>query len=254
VARRLGFQREIVVHEHDIRLAAFPRGVQPLTVAFASDFHAGPITHPDLLRLACDRLCEAGADLLLLGGDFISFEARHIDQLAKGLGAVPAPLGRFAVLGNHDLWADDRRIAQALDAAGIRVLVNESVRLPEPYGDVRLAGLDDPWTGEPDPERAFSGEFPVTIALMHSPSGLLWLDNRAFSLALCGHTHGGQIALPGGIPIVISRGPLCRRYSRGRFALGDGRTLITSVGVGCSDLPFRTFSPAEIVLCRLRAT
>jgi predicted MPP superfamily phosphohydrolase len=86
---------------------------------------------------------------------------------------------------------------------------------------------------------------------MHAPSGLLDLGEERFDLALCGHTHGGQLALPGGIPIVVPQGPLSRRYARGRFPVGDAGTLVVSVGLGCVVLPLRTFADPEIVICTL---
>jgi predicted MPP superfamily phosphohydrolase len=86
---------------------------------------------------------------------------------------------------------------------------------------------------------------------MHAPSGLLDLGPERFHLALCGHTHGGQIALPGGVPILVPWGALSRQYARGRFELSDGATLIVSVGIGCVVVPFRLFSKPEIVICTL---
>ncbi len=86
---------------------------------------------------------------------------------------------------------------------------------------------------------------------MHAPSGLLDLGQERFNLALCGHTHGGQIALPGGAPILVPWGPLSRRYARGRFELSDGATLIVSVGIGCVVVPVRLFTHPEVVVCTL---
>ena len=73
---------------------------------------------------AAQVLADAQPDVLLLGGDFVSLEARYIEPLAQALGQIPAPYGRFAVLGNHDLWADDYPIRRYLSHAGIQVLVN----------------------------------------------------------------------------------------------------------------------------------
>ena len=144
---------------------------------------------------------------------------------------MAAPLGRFGVLGNHDLWADDRAIVGALTADGGRVLVNERATLPAPYEHVSICGLDDPWTGMRDPQRALQGADGVRIVLMQAPEALLLLEAERFDLAVCGHTHGGHIALPGGVPIVVP-GPLSRRYPHGRFELTSGlagpRTLIVS--------------------------
>ncbi|HYC32377.1 MAG TPA: metallophosphoesterase, partial [Gemmatimonadales bacterium] len=196
-------------------------------------------------------LAAARPDLVLFGGDFVGTDAHAIGELAPLLGEVPAPLGRYAVLGNHDWWTDAAIVAGGLEAAGVTLLLNRSVRLPAPFEDVVVCGLDDPWAGHPDPVRAFAGAEGIRIVLMHQPSGLLDIGDRPFAVAMCGHTHGGQIALPGGIPVVVPHGRLSRRYARGRYALEGGRVLIVSRGIGCSTLPFRMFAPPEVVVCDL---
>ena len=223
----------------------------PLRIAYASDFHAGPTTDARILKAGCVQLREASADLLLLGGDFVTARPSEIDWLAGELGTIPAPLGRFAVLGNHDHWSDPSYVAQRLEAAGIRVLTNSNVRLREPFDRVWVCGLDDHGSGHPDAKTALQGAHGIRVVLMHAPSGLLDLGAERFDLALCGHTHGGQLALPGGIPIVVPPGPLCRRYARGRFRIREGSTLVVSVGLGCVVLPFRTFADPEVVICTL---
>jgi predicted MPP superfamily phosphohydrolase len=89
------------------------------------------------------------------------------------------------------------------------------------------------------------------IVLMHSPEGLKSIGGRHFDLALCGHTHGGQIALPWGAPVFVPGGSLNRRYHRGRYEVGGTRprTLLVSRGVGCSTLPVRLFAAPEVHLC-----
>jgi predicted MPP superfamily phosphohydrolase len=223
----------------------------PLKLAYASDFHAGPTTDPAILRAACTELRATAPDLLLLGGDFVTLVPSEIDWLAPELGSIPAPLGRFAVLGNHDYWSDAPYIARRLEAAGIRVLTNANVRLAPPFDQVWICGIDDHWCGHPDAAAALSGADGIRVVLMHAPSGLLDLAEEHFDLALCGHTHGGQLALPGGIPIVVPHGPLSRRYARGRYGIEGGRTLLVSVGVGCVVLPLRLFADPEIIVCDL---
>jgi predicted MPP superfamily phosphohydrolase len=95
----------VTTTKHDIFKARWPQDTPPLRIAFASDFHAGPTTHPDLWAAACDALDRAKPDVVLLGGDFVVLEARHVDTLAKRLARVAAPLGCYAVLGNHDYYA-----------------------------------------------------------------------------------------------------------------------------------------------------
>ncbi len=89
------------------------------------------------------------------------------------------------------------------------------------------------------------------IVLMHSPDGIAMLGDRPFDLALAGHTHGGQIALPGGRPLIVPGRPLNRTYARGRFDVdGTGaRTLLVSRGIGTSAVPVRLFAAPEVHLC-----
>ena len=202
-----------------------------------------------LLRAACTALRAAAPDVLLLGGDFVTFAASEIEWLACELATIPAPFGRYAVLGNHDWCTDPDLITRTLEAVGIRVLTNSNVRLDPPFHEVWVCGLDDHGYGQPDAAAALAGADGVRILLMHAPSGLLDIAEERFDLAFCGHTHGGQIALPDGTPIVVPHGRLSRRYSRGRFDFEDGRTLVVSVGLGCVLLPLRLFADPEIVLC-----
>ncbi len=249
LARALGFPPTVGTTRHEVVVERGTRAMPPLKVAYASDFHAGATTDPGVLRAACAALRAEAPDVLLLGGDFVTLAPEEADWLIAELGTVPAPLGRFAVLGNHDWWSDHRHIVRRLQTAGIQVLINRNVRLDPPFDRISICGLDDHWCGTPDGAAAFAGAESIRILLMHSPSGLLDLNRERFDLAMCGHTHGGQVALPGGKAILVPHGRLSRRYSRGRFELAAGGTLIVSVGVGCVLLPLRLFAKPEIVAC-----
>ena len=251
LARALGIRPSVRVTRHAIEIDHEPAQMPPLRLAYASDFHAGPTTDPSVLLAACAELRAVAPDILLLGGDFVTLVPGEIDWLAAELGSIPAPFGRFAVLGNHDWWSEASHIARRLEAAGIQVLTNRNVQLEPPYSDVWICGVDDHSCGSPDAAAALTGADGIRIVLMHAPSGLLDLAGEHFDLALCGHTHGGQLALPGGIPIVVPHGRLSRRYSRGRYEVETGGTLVVSVGLGCVVLPLRLFADPEIVVCNL---
>jgi len=224
------------------------RGEPRLTLGFASDLHAGPTTPQRTLEEAFLHLRAFDPDVLLLGGDFVLFDARHCERLVPLIRSVRAPLGRFAVLGNHDLWADDRRIAATLERAGVQLLVNRTVRLPGRA--VSLGGLDDVWTGEPRYQDAFRDREKVHVLLMHSPDHAPQLPRSlAFDLALCGHTHGGQVSLPSGRPIFMVSA-LSRRYAFGRFDLPQG-PMFVSRGVGNVEFPMRAFAAPDVLCVRL---
>ena len=250
LARRFLLHGRIAVRTHEFRINRWGRG-RPLRIVFASDFHAGPVTHPELLNEASRAIAGGKPDLLLLGGDFISPHARYVDGLADRLRQIDAPLGKFAVLGNHDLYADDEYIVERLASAGVRTLNNESVRLAPPFDGIFLCGLDDPTVGSPDGVAALRDADGVRIVLMHSPEGLLSLAGHDFDVAFCGHTHGGQVAFPGGRPVWMPGGPLNRLYAHGVHQLRDhgDATLLVSRGIGCSGVPVRLFARPEVHVC-----
>jgi predicted MPP superfamily phosphohydrolase len=253
LAWALGWQRRVERHEHDVAARGWPEGLRPLTLAFGSDFHAGPTTDPRLIDLAFARMAEARPDVLLLGGDFVYIDARFIEPIARAVERTEAPLGKFAVLGNHDLWADYRHVTRRLEEAGVRVLVNESAALPAPFDHVSICGVDEYWSGDADAEKAFAGANGTRVLLIHSPATLRAVNGHPFAVALCGHTHGGHLALPGGKPIWIPQPELNAPYTHGRFQLAPPHdaALLVSRGVGALEVPFRTFAPPDVLVCRL---
>ncbi len=245
----LGMQRAVRVVEHRVATPRWPAGLRPLRLAFASDLHAGPTTHPSVLDEGFAVLAAQRADAILLGGDYVFLTAAHISAVAERVARLHAPLGLYGVMGNHDLWADDAAITAALTAAGARMLVNERVALPAPFEQVALVGLDDPWTGVRT-AAPFRDDDRVRIVLVHAPEALLHLGDQPFELAICGHTHGGHVALPGGIPI-LAPGPLSRRYAHGRHALAHERTLIVSRGVGSTEVAPRFYADPDITVVEI---
>jgi predicted MPP superfamily phosphohydrolase len=229
--------------------AARAASAPPLRIAFASDFHAGATTARRVLASACAQLEALKPDVLLLGGDLVSVRADDIHALAPLLAKVHAPLGKFGVFGNHDLRANRPVIADAMAKAGVRMLVNEVVRLPAPHDDVSIIGFDDPIRGAPRGE-LLDTVGGVRILLMHAPDGLLAAGDRHFDLAVAGHTHGGQIVMPGGVMPYLPHGALSREYPVGVYHLEpDGaRTLLVSRGVGCSTVPIRFGCASEVHL------
>ncbi|MBA3319195.1 MAG: metallophosphoesterase, partial [Gemmatimonadales bacterium] len=114
--RALGLQPRVrtVRQRIDVSLQAAP--ARPLRIAYASDLHAGPATNPDLLEAAYRALRAAEPDVLLLGGDFVSSDKAAVDSVATAMGSIPAPYGRFAVLGNHDWWCGADHITARLES------------------------------------------------------------------------------------------------------------------------------------------
>lgn len=235
------------VLRHRFELLPPVAGRRPLRLAFISDLHLGVLTPMKLVEQAFASLQEAEPDVLVMGGDYVSLEVNEkmAAQLARLVGDFRADL-KLAVLGNHDLWTRHELIEDALIAGGARVLLNEAVRLPAPHDDVAIVGLDDPWTGQVDPEKAFADvDAPVKLVLSHAPESVPLVKGRGVSLLMCGHTHGGQVAAPWG-PILVE-GHLSRRWPFGLHEI-DGMQLFVSRGVGFSDLPVRSFAPSDVAV------
>lgn len=220
-----------------------------------------------------DRTNALGADLVLLGGDFVCtsrFVLRSwpAAEWARLLGGLKAPLGVYSVLGNHDWWHGElphlppdraRAVVRALDAVGIPVLENQALRLKAGGRPFWLLGLGDQVAVRLAPRR-FQGvdDLPGTLAqvtddapallLAHEPDIFRRQPAPRVALTLSGHTHGGQVRLFGWSPVVPSA------YGS-RYALGhveeDGRHLIVSGGLGTSIVPVRLGVPPEIVRIRL---
>jgi predicted MPP superfamily phosphohydrolase len=239
------------ITEYTVARAEF-LGRIPFRLAFVSDLHIGPTTNARLLENAFSALEREKTDVVILGGDYVFLDAsdREMTILGRLVRTLTAPL-KLAVLGNHDIWTNRTAITRTLEACGVRVLVNESVRLPHPYGDVAVAGIDEPRAGIADAEEALAGTLDATmrISVCHSPNGAFDVLAKT-DLFLAGHTHGGQIAFPGGLPIILPKGKGCRKWSYGSYRC-RGTMIIVSRGVGCTELPIRMFAKPEIVVIEL---
>jgi predicted MPP superfamily phosphohydrolase len=245
----------LVRNDHTLALPAWPRGLSGLRVALISDVHAGaPFIDEAKLRSLVAMTNAADPDLVVLLGDYIvgsEIGARHVDPepIAAALAGLRARLGVFAVLGNHDVWFDGKRVQRAFEASGIRVLVNDAVELRRDGASVWLVGLADIVTGKPRPElvNELPGDAPVLVA-EHNPDIFPSLPDRAV-LTLAGHTHGGQVRIPLlGRPVVPSR--FGQRYAAGHVVEGGSHLFVTT-GVGTSNLPIRFGVPPEIAVLTL---
>ncbi|HEV7336587.1 MAG TPA: metallophosphoesterase [Bosea sp. (in: a-proteobacteria)] len=261
------------VTRYRVKPAGWPEG-QSLRLAAISDLHVGgPHVPVSRVREIVDLTNLLRPDLILLLGDFIASRSKRRDDppeaaWAAELARLQAPHGRFAVLGNHDWWHDDRaqrdyrgptEVRLALEAAGIPVLENDALRLETRAGPLWVAGLGDqlaflrPRRGQRRGTHDLAGtlakiddDAPV-ILMAHEPDIFARVPARV-SLTLSGHTHGGQVRILGWSPIVPSH--YGNRYAYGHV-VERGRNLIVSGGVGTSKLPLRLGVPPEIVLVEL---
>jgi predicted MPP superfamily phosphohydrolase len=223
-----------------------------LTIAFVTDIHIGPHFHPEHLRPTVEYLRKVQPDLLLLGGDYISESPRFIDAIAPPIEdmVATARYGAWGILGNHDVSNTPARVGAALARVGVRMLVNASAEVCTERGSLWLVGIDDALLGEPDLRRAFAGvpADAAVIALWHEPDLADKIVPFDPIFMLAGHTHGGQVRLPG-----LERTPaprLGRKYVLGRFDV-QGMPLYVSPGVGMYRPPVRFNCPPEVTIITL---
>jgi uncharacterized protein len=252
--------RRLVVTRYVPRPPAWPRG-HNLSITLIADLHAGG---PDMrlphVRAVVDTANALQSDIVLLLGDYIATYSFMNERMpnpiwASEMARITAPLGTWAVLGNHDWWHDVADIRAALVEAGIPVLENKAVILGAKEGRFWLAGIGD--------QRAYRlghGRFrgvddlPGTLAqistddpvllMAHEPDIFTRVPPRV-ALTLAGHTHGGQIRLPLIWPLFVPS-KYGARFAYGHIEEGE-RHMIVSGGLGTSFIPARLGVPPEIV-------
>jgi predicted MPP superfamily phosphohydrolase len=161
-------------------------------------------------------------------------------------------MGRFSILGNHDAASDPARVVRTLRDHHSPVLLNHSIPLERGKDRIWLAGIDDALAGRPDLGLALTNipSAECTVLLAHEPDFADEASLLPVDLQLSGHSHGGQVWLPGiGAPWLP---PLGRRYPRGLYKVGD-MTLYTNIGIGTIRAPIRLNCPPEITLITLRS-
>jgi uncharacterized protein len=193
-------------------------------------------------------LTEATPDLVLLAGDFVDTDTHH-EWIAPVLGRLQATLGRYAILGNHDLHHHPAQVRQSLQNAGFTLVHETAARLNVRGHEVAIIGHEGPWFAGPTGVAEIPAEV-FRILLSHSPDNICWASDNGMSLMFSGHVHGGQIRLPiiGSIfvPSIYSR-----RYDQGVFQ-EDGTTLIVSRGLSGKE-PLRYNCHPQVVRVVLRA-
>lgn len=233
----------LAVRRLTLPVRGLPAAADGLRVVQLSDFHLRPVTEIGHIRRAVELANRLQPDLITLTGDYVTVQAEDIFDLAPALAQLNARLGVFASLGNHDLWTDRAVVTQGLREAGLPVLVNRGVTV----GGVYLAGLDDAWSGAPDLARALAGCPAGTPALLlaHEPDFADdWSRDSRVAVQLSGHSHGGQVRVPG-LGAIIT--PLYgRKYDLGLYRVNSA-WLYTNPGIGLA-------TPGVRVNCRPEVT
>ena len=219
-----------------------------------SDLHMGHWLNAERLNGVAELVNQQEPDLVVITGDFISYSLSQIaEEMTAGLRKISAVDGVAAVLGNHDHWFDPQGVRHVLQDAGVRELANDVMSLQHGTAVLNVAGVDDILVGANDLDKV------LAIMPVHGPALLLahepdFADESAasgrFFMQLSGHSHGGQILLPGLGPF---RGKMFRKYPLGRYQVGD-MVQYTNPGVGTHVLRLRINVPPEITVITLHGS
>ena len=243
---RLGF-RDVQMTHHPIVLDDLPHSFEGFRILHLTDLHLDG--DPELTEVVISKLesLRGSYDICAITGDYrFSMEGpfgESMSELERIVKRIDKPT--FAVLGNHDYV----EMVSDIEKMGVRVLLNEAVELEKDGEFLSLIGVDDPhlYQGD-DLERAMrtvSNEH-VKVLLVHSPEIYRDASEKGIDFLMCGHTHAGQVCLPGGIPVIVNaRAP--RRICRGSWNYGNLKGY-TSRGTGGSGLAVRFFCPPEITI------
>jgi predicted MPP superfamily phosphohydrolase len=240
----------------ELPLPAGHEALAGLTIGFVADTHLGPSFSEDDVARALALVAATNPQLILLGGDYISASPRYAAPAAALLGDLvrQAPLGGYAVLGNHDCGerGRDRAVTDALEREGIQVLRNTSTKVDTEQGSLWIAGVDEAIMARADPDATFATipDNAAVLALWHEPDYAAQSARLGAFAQLSGHSHGGQVRLPGIGPLFLPRGG--EHFVIG-FNHAEGMPIYTTRGVGVFLPPIRINCPPEVTLVTLVA-
>jgi len=241
--------RDIRLKRNSIISANLPQAFDGFTILHLSDLHVDT-NEPAIARMN-ELLDELRYDVCVLTGDYRGKTYGTVRSTLEGLERVCAHLTGdvYGVLGNHD----SIRMVPGMEALGIRMLLNEAVEIAHEGQRIHLVGIDDAHYFRVDNIEKAAAQVPpedFSILLSHTPEVYRQAAHADFDVMLSGHTHGGQICLPGSIPITLDS-TLPRRMGAGAWRYGDMQGY-TSVGAGTSIVPVRINCFPEITLHELR--
>lgn len=243
--------RDLQVVSTTVPVRNLPPAFQGVRIAHLTDLHRGRWVGEGQVARAGEVVRRLKPDVVVLTGDYVTGLASHVYSCVEALGPLPAPLGTYAVLGNHDWWTDAATVREALRRGGIHVLSNEAVSISLRGERLWILGVEDlwsPWCSLVRACYAARGEEPK-ILLSHNPDLVGLAAQWGVDVVLSGHTHGGQVCLPG-------LGPLLLPIRSGK-ALASGTHRVGSTwihvskGVGLVFPPVRLHCPPDVSVVTL---
>jgi hypothetical protein len=240
-------RHRIEVTRTALPFSGLPDALSGVRIGFLSDIHRSQTVPHELIAAAVRALTAERPDLVVLGGDYVTWgDRRFVGPAADALAPLSAPHGVFAVLGNHD---DDRDMPAALSARGFTVLRDQRTQLIVRGEKLDLAGIRY-WTRRvEDVAHVVRGASPTLVLLAHTPMRLFEAAELGVPLILSGHTHGGQIVLPGLGPVAARRYPIVAGVGRRETTTG-----FVTRGIGTVYVPARVNCPPEVAILTLKPT
>ncbi len=258
-AGALGVAYAYNVEPHQIRvervamaLPRLPSAFDGMTIAHLSDLHLGPYVSEEHLLNAVQMTNALKADAIVLTGDLVNSSWRYIQPCAEIISKFDAPLGVYAVLGNHDYWVGFLNLMiQSVKKSGVILLRNQAVPITRGRSTLYLVGIDDLWLRLADLKRALENvpHNACKIALMHEPDFADIAAQAEIDLQLSGHSHGGQVRLPLIGPLILPK--YGEKYPMGFYRVGNFTRLYTTRGIGVLPPGVRFNCPPEITLLTL---
>lgn len=236
---------QIALTRETLAVSGLPPSLSGLRVGLVTDLHRSDTVSHEMVDRAVRLLMAEAPDLVILGGDYVTWgDRRFVEPAAEALAPLAAPYGVFAVLGNHD---NDHDMPPALASKGFIVLRDARTRLTIRGEILDLAGVRY-WTRRPSEiAHVLRGASPNVILLAHTPKRLIEAAALGVPLVLSGHTHGGQIVLPGVGAIAAREFPVVAGSGR-----RDSTAIFVSRGVGTVYIPVRLNCPPEVALLTLQ--
>lgn len=242
----VGYERHrLGMTDATLPVSGLPQALDGLRLGLVTDIHHSQMVSADDVRRAVELIGSARPDLIILGGDYVTWGDRaYVGPVAELLAPLTAPHGVFAILGNHD---DDRDMPKALAAKHIEVLRDARTRLEIRGEGLELAGIRF-WTRKAgDIARVLQRARDTVILLAHDPRRLTEAAALNVPAVLSGHTHGGQVVLPALGAIAKSRFPILAGLGQ-----RDNTHIFVSRGVGTVYVPIRINCPPEVAVVTLR--
>jgi predicted MPP superfamily phosphohydrolase len=238
-------RHRVGVTEATLPFSGLASSLDGLRVALLTDIHHSSLVPADDVTRAVDLARATNPDLIVLGGDYVTYGDRgFVEPVAELLSPLRAPNGVFAILGNHD---DDREMPAALARRGITVLKDQRTRIVIRGDGLEIAGIRF-WTRRPaDIRRVLKGANDPVLLLAHDPRRLTEAAALNVPAVLSGHTHGGQVVLPGVGAIARARFPIVQGLGR-----RQNSSIFVSRGIGTVYVPVRINCPPEVALVTLQ--